>query len=283
MGYFEYLDKSARERKSIVCFGLDPDLNKIPAFGEANTEERIVKYFTQIIDASLSQERGVGAIKPNYAYFVQYGFEGLRALAALIGNYKEKLPIILDVKRGDIGRSSEAYAKEAFDFWNADAMTVSPYMGQDSVQPFLDRCKSGKGVYVLCRTSNSGAADFQTKALENGKPLYLEVARMLEKWHVNGIGAVLGATEPDELESAMWNFYDAGKPIAFLIPGVGTQGASAKNTARTLRTVWQETFTLHRINSSSAIAYAYVKENNEDFVGAALREIARLNAEIGDV
>ena len=283
MGYLELLRDSAKERQSIVCFGLDPILESMPESLMQPREERIVHYFTQIIDAALAEKRSIGALKPNYAYFAQYGFDGLRALQALISQYKGRIPIILDAKRGDIGRSSEAYAKEAYDFWNADATTVSPYMGYDSVLPFLKRCKTGRGAYILCKTSNSGSDDLQAKLTENGKPFYLEVAKKMEKWHVNGMGAVVGAKEPEELELVMWDFYDSKKEIPLLVPGVGAQGTSAAMVAKTLRTIWMDTFPMHRINSSSAIAYAYRKRGTADFVGAALEEIRKLNGEIGQV
>jgi len=283
MGYLETLASSAQERQSIVCFGLDPDIAQFPGLPAQGTEEKITSFFSQIIDASLAESKSISALKPNYAYFAQYGFEGLRSLKSLIERYSGKVPIILDAKRGDIGKSSAAYATEAFDFWGADALTVSPYMGYDSLSPFFDRCKKGKGVYVLCRTSNAGAADFQSLCLDNGKQLFAEVASKMEKWHQNGVGMVLGATALDELEAAMWGFYDAKKRLPLLVPGVGAQGASAAETAKVLRTVWPDAFSLHRINSSSAIAYAHKKKGTDDFVGAALSEIKRMNGEIGKV
>ena len=283
MGYLELLASSAQERQSIVCFGLDPDVLQFPALPAQGNEGKIISFFSQIIDASISEGKSISALKPNYAYFAQYGFEGLRALKTIIERYSGKLPIILDAKRGDIGKSSAAYAVEAFDFWGADALTVSPYMGYDSLSPFFERCKTGRGAYVLCRTSNAGAADFQSLHLENGKQLFSEVARKMEKWHTNGVGMVLGATALDELEAAMWIFYDAKKLLPLLVPGVGAQGASAAETAKVLRTVWPDAFPIHRINSSSAIAYAHKKKGTDDFVGAALAEISRMNGEIGRV
>ena len=281
VSYLQFLRDSAKERASIVCFGLDPDISQMPgSTAMLPREERIVSYYSQIIDAALVESPSIGALKPNYAYFAQYGFDGLRALKSLIDKYKGKLPIIFDGKRGDIGKSSEAYAKEAFDFWNADALTISPYMGYDSISPFLSCCKEGKGVYILCRTSNTGAADFQSLNIDNGRQLFAEVAQKMEKWHVNGMGAVMGATALDELESAMWVFYDSKKELPLLVPGVGAQGASAEETVRVLRSVWSEALPLHRINSSSAIAYAYKKAGTEDFVGAALAEIKKMNKEI---
>ena len=207
----------------------------------------------------------------------------MRALKAIIERYSGKLPIILDAKRGDIGKSSEAYAKECFDFWGADATTISPYMGYDSVSPFIERCKINRGAYVLCRTSNAGAADFQSVRTENNRQVFMEVAAKIEKWHFPGLGAVMGATALDELEAMMWIFYDAHKKLPLLVPGVGAQGASAKETARVLRSVWSEALPLHRINSSSAISYAYKKSGSTDFVGAALAEIKRMNSEIGQI
>ncbi|MCX6772460.1 MAG: orotidine-5'-phosphate decarboxylase [Candidatus Micrarchaeota archaeon] len=282
--YLQLLRDSAKERNSIVCFGLDPDLAQLPeSTAMLPREERIVQFYSSIIDAALNEKQSISALKPNYAYFAQYGWDGLRALKTLIERYKGKLPIIFDGKRGDIGKSSEAYANEAFNFWMADSLTVSPYMGADSVSPFLERCKDGRGVYVLCRTSNAGAADFQSLNLDKGKQLFMEVAQKLSNWHTQGMGAVLGATALDELEQVLWIFYDSHKELPLLIPGVGAQGASAAGTAKILRSVWIDAMPLHRINSSSAIAYAYKKAGNEDYVGAALSEIKRMNEEIGRI
>ncbi len=280
MNYLEMLSESAKKRQSIVCFGLDPVLDKMPSSLLQPRGEKIVYFFSEIIDAALNESQSISAIKPNYAFFAQYGFDGLNALKALIDKYKGKLPIILDAKRGDIGKSSAAYAAEAFSFWGADAVTVSPYMGYDSVSPFLEHCKAGKGVYILCRTSNTGAKDFQSLVLDNSKQLFLEVARKITKWHSPGIGAVLGATSQEELEAALWVFYDSKKPFCFLIPGVGTQGGSVAGTVKVLRTVWSDSMPYHRINASSSIAYACKKEGTDDYVGAALKEIKKLNKEI---
>jgi orotidine-5'-phosphate decarboxylase len=138
-------------------------------------------------------------------------------------------------------------------------------------------------VYVLCRTSNQGAADFQSLVLESNRQLFLEVARKIDQWYVPGAGLVMGATALEELEGAMWTYYDSAKPVPFLVPGVGSQGASAAATAKALRDVWSAIFPIHRINSSSGIAYAFKREGTEDYVGSALREIAKMNAQIGKV
>ncbi|MCX8197337.1 MAG: orotidine-5'-phosphate decarboxylase [Candidatus Micrarchaeota archaeon] len=283
MSYLELLSEHAERRNSILCFGIDPDLAQMPQMHADTAEEKIVKFFSDIIDAALQQEKTFSAIKPNYAYFAQYGFEGLRALYRLIQKYRGQLPIILDAKRGDIGKSSSAYAQECFSFWGADATTVSPYMGSDSIEPFLSFCKQAKGVYVLCRTSNSGAFDFQALAAEDGKELYLHVAQKIAKWYTPGIGAVVGATGLQELEKIVWVFYDAGLKVPLLIPGVGTQGGSASQTSDVLRSIWPQSMPLHRINASSSIAYAWKKAESQDYVGEALRQIESLNRQIGKI
>ncbi|MEM4555134.1 MAG: orotidine-5'-phosphate decarboxylase [Candidatus Anstonellaceae archaeon] len=282
MTFPAFLKESAARHDSILCFGIDPDLEQMPLFG-LETEERIVKFYCDIVDAALQQENCISAIKPNYAYFAQYGFEGLRALQRIIKRYRGKIPVIFDAKRGDIGKSSKAYAAECFVFWGADAITVSPYMGQDSIQPFLSFCKEGKGVYVLCRTSNPGAADFQSIWAYDGKPLFYHVASKIAKWFVPGVGVVAGATAIEELEKILWVFYDMKVEAPFLIPGVGAQGGSASQVAETLRAIWQQTFALHRINASSSIAQKWKEKQTEDYVGAALEEMKSLNSQIGKI
>ena len=281
VAYTQRLLQTAHENRSILCFGIDPVFEKIPQIQAEDAGKRIVEFYSQIIDA-LPQGRGVSALKPNYAYFAQYGFDGLRALKEIIEKYKAKYIIILDAKRGDIGASSAAYAREAFEFWGADALTVSPLMGEDSVRPFIDWCPKGKGVYLLCRTSNPGASDFLTKELELlQKPLFLAIAKKAMEWHRDGLGLVVGATDVDELEKVMWEVEDANKAMPLLIPGVGAQGGSAREVGKTLKTVNSAHFGLHRITASSSIAYAYQKKNTTDYVGAALSEIEGLNREIG--
>ena len=141
MGFLQYLQEASERSDSIVCFGIDPVIEKIPVKG-SNIGRRITKFYSEILAAVADN---VAAVKPNYAFFAQYGFEGLKAMETLIAAAKkEKLPVILDAKRGDIGTSSEAYSKEVFEAWKADAVTVSPYMGSDSVAPFTSYCSRGK-------------------------------------------------------------------------------------------------------------------------------------------
>ena len=201
------------------------------------------------------------------------------------------IPVLLDAKRGDIGKTSKAYAKALFDFWKADAITIAPYMGSDSVGPFTEYCGDGteeiheKGVYVLCRTSNKGAIDLQNLKVNdsegNETAIYMKTAeKIVLDWYNDGIGAVVGATYPAELEQISKYFVDSGKEIPLLIPGVGAQGGSAKDVVEVLKKTGND-LRLHRINSSSGINFAYLKSGEEDYVGAAVNALKQLIEEIG--
>lgn len=277
MDFTERLRQAAEKNRSIVCMGLDPVLEKIPVKGD--TEKRITKFYLDILDAVNSSESRPGIVKPNYAFYAQHGFEGLRALKKIIEEYKKHFLVILDCKRADIGNTSAAYAKEVFDFWGADAATVQPYLGYDSFKPFLDYCKRGKGVYLLVRTSNPGAKEVQDLVCE-GKKVYMKIAENLSRYYEPGVSAVVGATYPEELEKISEFFVSAGKSVPFLIPGVGAQGGSAKEVVSALRKTKNE-LAIHRINSSSGINYAYEKQNTKDYADAAVRAIEELNKEIG--
>ena len=189
--------------------------------------------------------------------------------------------MILDAKRGDIGKTSTAYAKAVFDFWQVDALTVAPYMGSDSVQPFIEYCEQGKGLYVLARTSNKGAADFQNLKLDN-EPLHIHVARKIIEWAKPGTGAVVGATYPEELQQIATMFVDAQKDIPLLIPGVGGQGGSPAEVMKALKNAGYD-FSLCRINSSSGINYAYEKQDTDDYAGAAVKALQQLHKETKNI
>lgn len=259
---FEALAKNAKEKNSILCFGIDPVLEKIKS-GKAGVKEKIGDYYFRLTDKLIS-EKQIAAIKPNYAFFAQYGFEGLYALKSIIDRYKGKVEIILDGKRGDIGKTSEAYAKEAFDFWNADALTVSPYMGEDSVKPFL---REGKTIYMLCRTSNRGANDFQ-ELESKGKKFYEFVAEKSLEWKT---GLVVGATS-DSIKKIMET---TKGEIPFLIPGIGAQGGDLEMIMDAIR----KNPYIHRINASSSIAFAYEKHGFSP-EESALKEAKTLNGQI---
>ncbi|MBI5051201.1 orotidine-5'-phosphate decarboxylase [Candidatus Micrarchaeota archaeon] len=258
---YNYLKDVARERKTILCFGLDPVIEKIRI--EGSIEDKILVFYSSIVD-SLLEENQISAIKPNYAYFAQYGFEGLNAMMDLIARYKKRIPIILDAKRGDIDRSSVAYAKEIYDFWGADATTIHPYMGEDSITPFI---REGKLPYLLCRTSNPGAKDFQEFKIK-GKPLYEHVALKALKLNC---GLVVGATS-----IAIKRLVKLTKnQVPFLIPGVGTQGGDLKMALQAIK----DGIYHHRINSSSGIAFAYEKVGGKP-EQAALQVARSINKEI---
>lgn len=259
----ETLVKNAKEKRTILCFGIDPIIEKIKS-EKKTVKEKIEDYYFRITD-KLIAEKQIVAIKPNYAFFAQYGFEGLYALKSIIDRYRGKVEIILDGKRGDIGKTSEAYAKEAFDFWGADALTISPYLGEDAVKPFL---REGKIVYMLCRTSNKGANDFQEKELD-GKKFYLHVAQKGVEWKT---GLVVGATS-DAISGIMK--ITKGE-IPFLIPGIGAQGGDMEMVMNAIKVNPH----IHRINSSSAIAFAYEKQPGLSPEEAALKEAKSVNEQI---
>ncbi|MGL4368761.1 MAG: orotidine-5'-phosphate decarboxylase, partial [Spirochaetota bacterium] len=177
---------------------------------------------------------------------------------------------------GDIGTTSAAYAKESFEFFGADAVTLAPYMGFDSISPFVSGY-SEKGYYLLCRTSNKTAVDFQNLKI-SGSPLYIEVAKKICEWDVPGLGAVTGATYPGELEEIEKTFAAYGKNIPLLIPGIGSQGGDVNAIVSILKKYGD--IRLHRINSSSGIIFAHEKEKGIAFQKAAVNELEKLNMSI---
>src|SRR3989344_3550154 len=271
MEKMKYTDKLAEgfdRTASIVCVGLDPVLEKIP-ISEKDPEEKIIRFFGALVDA-MSTQKIVNTVKPNYAYYAQYGFEGLRALKEVIEIAREAgFLVILDAKRGDIAATADAYAKEVFDFWEADAVTVNPYLGRDSVEPFLKHCERGKGVYVLAKTSNPGASDFQDLKVD-GNNAYEKVMQKFLDPLVEGTGFVMGATYPEELKNVQ-NLIQ-GKSIPLLIPGIGTQGGSVKDIVNALN---PDELQFSRINSAKGIIYA---KSDGDWLKDSLDAIKKLDS-----
>jgi len=280
MSFVELLRNAAQENGSIVCMGMDPSIERIP-LQITDVEKKITKFYTDMLDASEAEKAKPGIVKPNYSFYAQYGFPGLRALQNVINEcHKRKLLVILDAKRADIGKTSEASAREAFDFWNADAVTIAPYMGRDSITPFTEYCKKGKGIYILVRTSNIGALDLQGIEVD-GKKLFMRTAELVSgDWFNEGVGAVVGATAPKELSEISRFFVKTGKNIPLLIPGVGAQGGTASEVVAELKKSGNE-LAIHRINSSSGINYAYEHYQTGDYAGAAIKALKELNKEIG--
>ncbi|MCL4240922.1 MAG: orotidine-5'-phosphate decarboxylase [Dehalococcoidia bacterium] len=207
MTFFEQLTTRSREIDSLVCVGLDPDFRK-------HRVEDVVAFNRAIIEATTPY---AACYKPNIAFYEQFGVPGLRALEATLASIPPGIPVIGDVKRGDIGNTAEAYARAMFEQWGFGAVTVNGYQGLDTVEPFL--AYEGRGVFVLCRTSNPGSREFQEQRLANGRMLFEEVALVASAWSPN-IGLVVGATAPQELRTV--RSLVPRTPI--LIPGVGTQG-----------------------------------------------------------
>lgn len=201
-----------------LCIGLDPVAERLPDALEG-VPDPILTFCKVVVDAT--SEIAL-AYKPNTAFFETDGAEGWERLQALIAYIPSEIPVILDAKRGDIGSSSQGYARMAFETMAADAVTVSPYMGRDSLQPFLDY--EERGVFVLAATSNPGADDFQSLETE-GLPLSRHVARAASGWNQHGnVGLVAGATRPGMLAALRREAPD----LPFLVPGVGAQGGDVR-------------------------------------------------------
>jgi len=297
--YLEQLKDRTEETKNIICMGMDPLLEKIPLPCNSKSEEQVThvltRFYLDMLRAMEGENTFPALVKPNIAYFEQYGFAGLRALKMIISAYQQKgIPVLIDAKRGDIGTTAGAYAKSLFDFWKADAITVNPYFGHDGVRPFLEYCEKGKGVYILCRTSNDGARDFQdlythynhadSFSIFAGKRLYLQVAQKIVDWKTKfapqgGVGAVVGATYPQECEHLSEFFVQSKKEIPLLIPGIGTQGGSPAEVIEILKKTHNDP-KIHRINASSSINYAYRHYLTTDYAGAAVKALKDLNKQI---
>lgn len=241
----ERLAEALRAADSLVCVGLDPDPAKIPADLAADPRS-FLAFGRRVVDAT----RGLAAAyKPQIAFYSAAGKED--ELEALIGYIRAQAPqalVILDAKRNDIGNTAEAYAREAFERYGADAVTVSPYMGEDSIAPFLARPE--RGAILLCRTSNPGAHDFQDLLID-GVPLYRKVAeRAAARWNRHrNLMFVVGATYPGE----MAELRRAHPTIPFLVPGIGAQGGDLE---RTLAAGLDATGAGLLVSSSRALIYA---------------------------
>jgi len=276
MNYIEKLIQSSNKFNSIVSMGLDPVIEDMPV-QTGSIKEKIISFYEAILNEVIRKNIYPAAVKPNYAFYGQYGIEGIEALVHVIGLFKaQNIPVILDAKRGDIAKTATAYAKECFDFFNADAVTLAPYMGYDSISPFMDNYLD-KGWYILNKTSNKSSGDFQD-ILINGEPLFIHVSKKIIEWHRPGIGAVVGATYPDQLKSITDQFIKSKKDIPLLIPGVGSQGGDLKEIITILKSY--SDIKIHRINSSSEINYAYKKYKNMSFSEAAVQALKQLNEDI---
>lgn len=263
MDFTTKMKTAIRKNNSLVCVGLDPDLERMPA-------RLSVAEFNKAIVAATADL--VSAYKLNLAFYEVLGIEGLETLLQTIKYIPEDILVIGDAKRGDIANTAQAYAKTIFTNFNFDATTVNPYLGFDSIEPFINY--RDKGVFLLCRTSNSGAADFQDLPCQvagGTRPLFEIVAARANEWNQNGnIGLVVGATYLEELRRIRQSYPD----MPLLIPGIGAQGGDLPKVVsygvdrRAERTI---------INSSRQIIYA---SREKDFAQAARRTASSLREEI---
>ncbi len=263
MTFLHQLRAAETLNQSMLCVGLDPEPSRFPE-GITRDAEGIYDFCARIVEATADL---VIAFKPQIAYFAAHRAEAqLERLMQHMRDVAPRVPVILDAKRGDIGSTAEQYAIEAFERYGADAVTLSPFMGFDSVAPYLKYV--GKGAFLLCRTSNPGGDDLQNQRLASvdGQPLlYEHVARLAQgPWNLNGqLGLVVGATYPQEIERVR----ALAPTLPLLIPGVGAQGGDA---AATVKAGWRgaagATSGPIVVNSSRAILYA---GGGRDFAQAA--------------
>ncbi len=274
MNFLDQLHQAESANASLLCVGLDPEPAKFPAHlrGEAS---KIFDFCAAIVDATADL---VMAFKPQIAYFAAHRAEGqLEQLIQHMRRTAPHVPIILDAKRGDIGSTAEQYAIEAFERYGADAVTLSPYMGFDSVQPYLKY--HNKGAFLLCRTSNPGGDDLQNQrlsSLPDTPLLYEHIAQLVQgAWNLNGqLGLVVGATYPAEIARVR----QLAPTVPLLIPGVGAQGGDAVATVHAgWRGDQQNTLAPIIVNSSRAILYASAAD---DFAQAARQEAMRLRSQL---
>ena len=259
MTFTTKLANAIRQHDSLLCVGLDPDIGRFPGVLQGRSDA-VFEFCRAIIDATASY---ACAFKPQIAYFAALAAEDqLQAICDYLNQNYPDIPIVLDAKRGDIGATAEQYAREAFERYKADAVTVNPYMGFDSIEPYLQW--NEKGVIVLCRTSNPGGSDLQS-LLVDGQSLYQHVARLVaQQWNRNGQCAlVVGATFPQEIAEVRKIVGD----MPLLVPGIGAQGGDIEATVLAGQT---HDGTGMMINSSRAILYAK-QVDGEGFADAAAR------------
>ncbi|NIW49176.1 MAG: orotidine-5'-phosphate decarboxylase, partial [Gammaproteobacteria bacterium] len=216
MSFFDNLEQRARHINSLLCVGLDPHITDLAE----PTADAALTFCTNLVKAT--QDIAL-AYKPNIAFFEALGTDGITALKHLISSIPPEIPVILDAKRGDIASTAEAYAHSAFDILGAHAITLNPYLGYDSLTPFIK--DPNHGAFLLCKTSNPGSSDIQDIPLVTGKPVYEHLASLARGWNThNNVGLVVGATHP----AALKRVRKAAPTLWILAPGVGTQGGKMK-------------------------------------------------------
>jgi orotidine-5'-phosphate decarboxylase len=262
--FVEAFRQSLRERQSLLCVGLDPDLQKLPS-GLPHSAEGIIAFCKEIIAATAEF---TSAFKVNFAFFEALGKTGWNALEKVAVALPTGVMRIADAKRGDVGNTAQMYAEAIFRQLPFDAMTANPYLGEDAAQPFLADAR--QGVFFLCRTSNPGSSDIQHFP-DRTRPLYLHVAAQVREWNVNNnAGLVVGATHPRELQEVR----KVSPDLPFLIPGAGAQGGDLEAAVRFGATASGD---LALINASRAIIYA---DSGNKFAEAAARQARKMRDEM---
>ncbi|MBI5951940.1 MAG: orotidine-5'-phosphate decarboxylase [Chloroflexi bacterium] len=225
--FFTFLEKRVDDSSSLLCVGLDPHIPDL----KQPTADAALDFCLTLIKQTAPY---AAAFKPNVAFFEVFGADGWSALRQVVAAVQAEsvrlgslIPVILDAKRGDIASTAEAYASSAFDHLGAHCITLNPYLGKDSIDPFIQN--SEKGVFLLCKTSNKGSGDLQDLQLATGEFLYIHVAQLAQSWNLkNNIGLVVGATHVE----AMTNIRAAAPDLWFLAPGVGAQGGELESALR---------------------------------------------------
>jgi orotidine-5'-phosphate decarboxylase len=261
MNALEKLNRKNQEGK-FICIGLDSDIDKLPDCLKDKTNP-ILEFNKALIEKCSGY---AAAYKLNFAFYEKAGYEGIKIIEETIAAIPGDILIIADAKRGDIGNTSKMYAEAILNKMKFDSMTVNPYMGNDSIAPFIEN--TDKLIFILALTSNPGASDFEKQKLGNGSYLYQLVIEKVNQWNIkNNCGIVFGATKYEELNQ---NMNIIGK-LPVLLPGVGAQGGSFEDVLKTFKKFNRKNFL---INISRGIIY---KSNGIDFAEAALQEIISLN------
>lgn len=267
MAVTKNLVRIQQENKSIICLGLDLDRKRVPQ-PYCDSVKGMFDFAQRIIEATSDV---VCAYKPNLAFYESLGAEGISLLKLITERIPANIPIILDAKRGDIGNTAAQYATFLFEQLRGDWVTLNPYMGYDSMRPFLEYKE--KGIFVLCLTSNSGSKDFQMLQVD-GKPLYQLVAEKVAYWNKEqNCGLVVGATHPEQLEQIR----QVAGEMPLLIPGVGAQGGALELAARAGTDNFRKPAL---INVSRSVLYA---SSDKDFAQRARQELEKLNAVVNDL
>jgi orotidine-5'-phosphate decarboxylase len=222
--FAERVAAASQRANSLVCVGLDPDFNRFPAhLRELGPKDAIIRFNEAIIDATKDV---VCAYKPNLAFYLAYGIPGLEALVETRAMIPAEVPAILDAKSGDVGSTASRYAKGIFDEWGFDAVTVNPFLGEDSLAPFL--AYPDRGVIVLCKTSNPGSGEWQDLEVgDAGEPLFLKLASRIARWgrdYPATVGLVVGATYPEQLAQVR----ERCPSLPILLPGIGAQAGDVE-------------------------------------------------------